>query len=155
MLRTGRRAVSWVWHVGCTEKVLLESRLWIDSWNEREDMEKPEELLWRESINEKTVSGICACGCIGEAGFLSAWTPGSMVLGSDFNLRLTSYGPWSGSLSSLFLSFLIWTVRKNRAVTRFQWVNVYSLFVVAECALGCWINVTCWHLFLGQTWRWS
>ena len=79
----------------------------------------------------KTITSICACGCVGEAGLLRAWPSGPMFLGSDFNLRLTSSGLWSGSLSSLFLSFLICTAGDNKVVIRFQWVNMYR--AVCSC----------------------
>ena len=79
----------------------------------------------------KTITSICACGCVGEAGLLRAWPSGPMFLGSDFNLRLTSSGLWSGSLSSLFLSFLICTAGGNKVVIRFQWVNMYR--AVCSC----------------------
>lgn len=59
-----------------------------ERWNEREEME---ELLWRENIDEKTITSICACGCVGEAKRLRTWTPGPVFLCTDFNFGLIRY----------------------------------------------------------------
>lgn len=63
-LGIGGRVEFWMCYIECIEKVLLEFRLWKWEWNEREEVEKFEELLRRESIDEKIVASVCVCGWV-------------------------------------------------------------------------------------------
>lgn len=63
----------------------------------------------------------------------------------EYNKCLFAMWPWSTSLLSLFLSFLICTTESNRVVIRIQQISICS--AVCDCTKRepkCWVSVARW-----------